>query len=116
MSTTNPLDPQVQNARQAAIDAAYAGDGRHDPAHPRHGVYTGLLEQPLPVVITEEEDEEELLLREVDDRIDAANDAAKAIDARLARLGLRLTEQSIEKLWAAASDLTVVELESQADG
>ena len=47
MTTTNPLDPQVQNAKQAAIEAAYAAAGRHDPAHPRHGTYTGLM-APAP--------------------------------------------------------------------
>ena len=49
MTTTNPLDPTVQNERQRAIDEAYAADGRHDPEHSSHGLYTGLVTAPEPV-------------------------------------------------------------------
>jgi len=52
MSGTNPLDPQAQNARQAAIEAAYEADGRHDPEHPRHAIFTGLVTGPAEVVVT----------------------------------------------------------------
>ena len=65
---------------------------------------------------TEEEEEEELLLRDVDDGIDVANEAAATINARLARLGLQLTEQAVEALWRAVGGLEVVDAEDQADG
>lgn len=40
----NPdCNPQEQNARQAYLEALYALDGRHDPTHESHGVYTGLF-------------------------------------------------------------------------
>lgn len=47
-----PCDPVVQQARQDALDAAYEADGRHDPAHPQHGLYTGLMavEAPQPSI------------------------------------------------------------------
>ena len=42
----NPdCNPVEQSARQQRLEEMYAADGRHDPAHPRHGVYTGLMEQ-----------------------------------------------------------------------
>lgn len=61
-------------------------------------------------------EEEGLILREVDDGIDAANEAAAAINARLARLGLQLSEPAVEALWRAVGGLDVVEVEGQADG
>jgi hypothetical protein len=48
--TTNNCSATEQQARQDRLEAAYAADGRHDPGHPGHGTYTGLLEQPLPEV------------------------------------------------------------------
>lgn len=33
----------AQDARQAELEARYEADGRHDPAHPRHATYTGLV-------------------------------------------------------------------------
>lgn len=35
-------DPVNQQARQDQLEALYYMDGRHDPAHPHHAVYTGL--------------------------------------------------------------------------
>ena len=32
-----------QAARQAELDRLYEADGRHDPQHPHHATYTGLL-------------------------------------------------------------------------
>ena len=34
-----------QEARQALLDSWYEQDGRHDPAHPDHCLYTGLAEK-----------------------------------------------------------------------
>lgn len=36
---------QVENQRQAYLDALYALDRRDDPSHPRHQTYTGLYIQ-----------------------------------------------------------------------
>lgn len=33
----------AQDARQAELEARYEADGRHDPAHPHHATYTGLV-------------------------------------------------------------------------
>lgn len=41
---TPDCDPQEQNARQAQLEAWYEADGRTDPSHPMHGLYTGLAE------------------------------------------------------------------------
>lgn len=38
----NPIE---QQAVQDQLDAWYEQDGRHDPAHPMHALYTGLAEQ-----------------------------------------------------------------------
>lgn len=38
-------DPIEQQARQDQLDELYAADGRHDPAHPGHATYTGLVAQ-----------------------------------------------------------------------
>lgn len=35
-----------QQARQDALDAAYEADGRNDPNHPMHALYTGLMVAP----------------------------------------------------------------------
>jgi hypothetical protein len=35
----NPID---QQARQDRLEELYEADGRHDPAHPQHALYTGL--------------------------------------------------------------------------
>ena len=32
-----------QAARQAELDRLYEADGRHDPHHPHHATYTGLV-------------------------------------------------------------------------
>ena len=32
-----------QDARQVELDRLYEADGRHDPQHPMHALYTGLL-------------------------------------------------------------------------
>lgn len=37
------IDHIEQAARQAELDRLYEADGRCDPAHPRHAVYTGLV-------------------------------------------------------------------------
>ena len=45
MATEHPAcDPQEQNARQAQLEAWYEADGRTDPSHPMHSLYTGLAE------------------------------------------------------------------------
>lgn len=38
----NPCDPIVQQARQDLLDRAYELDGRNDPEHPLHCLYTAL--------------------------------------------------------------------------
>ena len=35
-------DQQVDQARQDKLEELYTLDGRHDPAHPMHCLYTGL--------------------------------------------------------------------------
>lgn len=39
----NPVEQQL---RQDHLDRLYEEDGRHDPAHPFHAVYTGLVYKP----------------------------------------------------------------------
>jgi hypothetical protein len=39
--------PIEQQAIQDRLDAWYEADGRHDPAHPMHALYTGLAEKFL---------------------------------------------------------------------
>jgi len=39
----NNCDPIQQQAVQDRLEQLYADDGRHDPAHPMHSVYTGLV-------------------------------------------------------------------------
>lgn len=48
----SPCNPVEQQARQDALDAAYKADGRNDPAHPQHGVYSGLMtaQEPQPSI------------------------------------------------------------------
>lgn len=41
-SDCNPIE---QQARQDQLAALYEADGRHDPAHPMHNLYTGLVAQ-----------------------------------------------------------------------
>lgn len=36
-------DPADQQRRQDRLEELYEADGRNDPAHPRHAVYTGLV-------------------------------------------------------------------------
>jgi hypothetical protein len=38
----NPIE---QQARQDQLDALYEADGRHEPTHPMHNLYTGLMAQ-----------------------------------------------------------------------
>lgn len=38
----NPIE---QQARQDQLEEIYEADGRHDPAHPMHATYTGLVAQ-----------------------------------------------------------------------
>jgi hypothetical protein len=33
---------QIDSNRQAYLESLYERDGRHDPAHPMHGLWTGL--------------------------------------------------------------------------
>lgn len=35
-------DPQEQNDAQSQLEAWYLADGRDDPAHPMHSLFTGL--------------------------------------------------------------------------
>jgi hypothetical protein len=42
---TCDCDPTEQQARQDHLEALYEADGRHDPAHPMHSIYTGLMAQ-----------------------------------------------------------------------
>ena len=37
------LDWRVENAKMERLDLLYTADGRHDPEHPSHGLYTGLI-------------------------------------------------------------------------
>jgi hypothetical protein len=37
-------DFNEDQARQDKLEELYADDGRHDPDHPMHGLYTGLWE------------------------------------------------------------------------
>lgn len=41
--------PVEQQARQNQLDAWYEADGRHDPTHPMHSLYTGLAAQQQEV-------------------------------------------------------------------
>ena len=43
MTDINPCHPAEQQARQDELDRLYEADGRHDPAHPQHAIYTGLV-------------------------------------------------------------------------
>lgn len=49
---SNDCEPASQQTRQNALEAAYEANGRHDPAHPQHGLYTGLMvvEEPQPTI------------------------------------------------------------------
>lgn len=40
LASINPLDECV---KQAHLESLYEADGRHDPAHPFHALYTGLF-------------------------------------------------------------------------
>ena len=41
----NPdCNPIEQQAVQDRLEALYEADGRHDPAHPMYGLYTGLTQ------------------------------------------------------------------------
>jgi hypothetical protein len=42
---TRDCDPVEQTLRQDRLDDLYSKDGRHDPSHPLHSVYTGLAEK-----------------------------------------------------------------------
>lgn len=45
MTTDNPLDPIVQQARVEALDNLYLIDGRNDLTHEYHHTYTGLYQK-----------------------------------------------------------------------
>lgn len=51
--------PTEQQARQEQLEALYEADGRHDPAHPAHGLYTGLVAGPAATRDTANPDEVE---------------------------------------------------------
>ena len=38
-------DVAAMQARNVLLEKLYRADGRMDPTHPRHGLFTGLLEQ-----------------------------------------------------------------------
>ena len=57
MTDLNPCHPAEQQARQDELDRFYEADGRHDPAHPHHATYTGLVATPEPSPATEASDE-----------------------------------------------------------
>jgi hypothetical protein len=40
---SNDCNAIEQQAVQDRLDALYEADGRHDPSHPMHGLYTGLI-------------------------------------------------------------------------
>lgn len=42
---TRNCDPTEQQERFERMEALYEADGRHDPAHPDHGIYSGLMRQ-----------------------------------------------------------------------
>lgn len=37
-------DPIEQQQRHERLEELYEADGRHDPAHPKHGLYSGLVQ------------------------------------------------------------------------
>jgi hypothetical protein len=44
MTTPSAADAvDAQQARQNRLDELYHQDGRHEPSHPMHGLYTGLV-------------------------------------------------------------------------
>ena len=119
------LDKPQFTGREVLMYIAYAVNGfLHDCSNEvGDDVLSGITHQALEQAVAEEAalstaeaEKEALLLRDVDDGIDVANEAAATINARLARLGLRLTEPAIEALWRAVGGLDVVEVEDQADG
>lgn len=48
------VDPHIQQRRQDYLDAIYHLDGRNDPAHPRHATYTGLFQQRLALLVSQD--------------------------------------------------------------
>jgi hypothetical protein len=46
-TTTNDCDPNEQLARQNRLEDLYEADGRGNPDHPMHGLYTGLHQQEV---------------------------------------------------------------------
>jgi hypothetical protein len=59
MNKPKPLDPTEQNRRVEYLTTLATLDGRDDPSHPRHGVFTGLFQQRLRQLV--EEDKARLL-------------------------------------------------------
>lgn len=49
------IDPIEQQRRQDALDAAYEADGRHDPEHPLHALYSGLMTADTTTTETDDE-------------------------------------------------------------
>jgi len=48
----NPCCPIEGNARAAYLDDLYLLDGRNKPDHPRHGHYTGLIQERAKTLLT----------------------------------------------------------------
>ena len=38
-------DVAAMEARNVLLEKLYRADGRMDPTHPRHGIFTGLIQQ-----------------------------------------------------------------------
>lgn len=51
MATTQMIDPlntvKIQRAIQEQLEEAYVADGRDNPEHPMHCLYTGLFRAPV---------------------------------------------------------------------
>lgn len=48
------FDFQLENRRQAYLDALYHLDGRGNPEHPAHGTYTGLYLRRIEQLLAED--------------------------------------------------------------
>ena len=49
------LDYREENRRQARLEEWYRLDGRHDPAHPMHCLFTGLADKYRDVEVGEQQ-------------------------------------------------------------
>ena len=43
--TYGAQDVKEMESRNALLEKLYREDGRMDPSHPRHGIFTGLIQQ-----------------------------------------------------------------------